>query len=152
MMETSSSKSRHQSKLEFVESLIKEYFVSEMRSKCYPSRIDRRYWSKVSKGKQARIKDICNDIGVPHIFEDESLMNNYKRLYYPIDGIPKLFENAQDERSYFCKGADVILRGENANGVGRIIAYDAFTKKVTVEVLPERREEVLVDNLVSRIF
>lgn len=145
-------KSRHQSKLEFIESLIREYFIADMRSKCYPSRIDRRFHLKVANGKKERIIDICTDIGVPCIFDDKSLYDNYERAYYPLNEVPRVIENKQDELAYYCKNSDVLIRAEEKHGAGKIISYNTENKTVIATLFPTKEEVIVKSHLVSRVF
>lgn len=146
------SKSRHQSKLDFLDSLTKEYFQALLRSHIYLSAVDRRYWGKVAKFKKERIVDVGKDISAPVIFEDEALYDNYERHYNPKGSYSLLLEKKEDFKSYFSKGADIVSHDKSGSGIGKIKTYDYERGYVVVALYPSKEEVEVQANLVKRVL
>lgn len=126
------TKTRDLSTLEFLEVLIKEYFVAELRRKIYTKTSDRKYWKKISGFKKQKIIDISNRNRLPHVFEDVEKMNEAYDRFYPLGELPNTLLNKKDLLAYYRVETDVTVTLNDKIVTGKIVASD--TKTATVEV------------------
>lgn len=120
--------------LEFLESLIKEWYVADLRRRIYRSDSDKQYWTKVCSYKKKKIEDITSRNHLPSIFGDTDTRSKYNRLFYPEDKLPVIILNDKDLRYYFSRNCDVILLNGSGGEFGVIKDSDFDSQTLTVEL------------------
>jgi len=145
-------KTRHLSLLEFLECLIREYMVADLRRKIYPKRSDKLYWGKVCEWKEDKIKDITERNNMPNIFDDKDTQKKYRDLYYPKNKAPLLLLCKKDLVHYYYTDTDVIV--ENGKGIryGTILHTDFDTYVADVSMKDTHTQETCSLNIVRRII
>ena len=139
-------KTKNQSGREWLESVIREWFLADLRRKIYPFRDDRKYWERVADGKKKKIIDFCGRNQLPSIFDNPKLKHDYYRKYFPKGEISPLLENDADIKYYYRKNTDVIVEIEEQDLFGKIEFTD-FDREVTHIVMNDRTETHLLSNV-----
>lgn len=116
-------KDRHQSKLDYLDSLQKEYFVNDIKSKIYPKANDRNYYKKVKGYKKDKILNLAFNMGgVVNIFDDEEEFERYKSSIYPKDNLPQ-FELTDIELDYYySENSEIKVDSDNKYKIGILIS------------------------------
>jgi hypothetical protein len=148
----SNTKTRDLSTLEFLDVLVKEYFVAELRRKIYTKASDRKYWKKTADFKKEKIIDISNRNRLPHIFDDEQKMSKAYDKYFPINELPPIIINNKDLYSYYRKDTDVTIMDDGNVLVGQIESSDLKTAKVDVRLFDDSSRKTFRFSQVRRIL
>lgn len=129
------TKSRDLSILDFLEVLMEEYFIADLRSKIYNRKADRVYWKKIVGFKKEKIEDITERNSIKSIFYDKEMYLFKMDRYYPTNEICSLIKNNKDLRSYYNSGCDVTITTSTGDVItGRIEDADLMKGKVWVNL------------------
>jgi hypothetical protein len=146
------TKTRDLSTLEYLDVLVKEYFVAELRRRIYTKASDRKYWKRTSSFKKEKIIDISNRNRLPHIFSNEEKMSEAYDMYYPLNELPKILLNKKDLYCYYKKDTDVTITDNGKVLVGKILNADVDTAKVDIVLFDNNKKETYRFNQVRRIL
>lgn len=149
---------------EYLDCLQLEYIQAELRSKIYPKPKDKTYWKKVMSGKKAKIDDIAGRNGLPTIFTDNLIKDQYRAKIVNDTGIPSFIykEASIDDDEFkekdFCYYYSIdnevkVLVGNGEVSVGRI-TQSAYLGDQTVKVKMrhEDQESIHPIKYVTRIL
>lgn len=162
-MEQQRVKTRHQSLFEYLEALQLEHIQAEVRRKIYPKPKDKVFWEKVLSHKKEKIIDIASRNGLPSIFDDELVKNQYRSKIFPETGFPTFFYKddidkaefeLKDFKYYFSAGSEVkILQELGKIVIGKIVKAPKFGEDVVLVRIKGSSEETLCSiTYVTRIL
>lgn len=123
-----------QTPLEYLNTLIEEYYVACMRRRVYSKLKDKTYWRKVASFKAEKIYEIMSrNPQLPNLFDDVIVKQQYDDKFYPTGEIPKVILTELDLKLYYSVGADVWFKKHDQKvWFGRITFRNISTKEVTV--------------------
>ena len=156
-------KTRHQSLYEYLEALQQEFIQAELRRKIYPKPKDKKFWDKVLEHKEAKIRDIAQRNGLPCIFTDSIIGDQYKAKLVRETGIPCFFYKNEvdraefelkDFRYYYGTGSEVkVLIGDGEVSIGKIVKTPNFGEDaIVVKLRGESEEHITLIEYVTRIL
>lgn len=150
---SNSKKDRHQSKIDFLESLQIEYFVNDIKSKIYPKQNDRNYYKRVKGHKEEKILNLAFNMGgVVNIFDDETEFERFKSKTYPKDNLPQ-FELTEIEKDYYySENSEIKVNIDNKYKIGILISKNFEKNIAIVKLRGEANERTVSLNFVSRIL
>jgi hypothetical protein len=159
----SRDKTRNQSLYEYLDALQLEFIQAELRRKIYPKPKDKRFWDRVLEHKEFKVKDIAQRNGLPCIFTDEKIREQYRLKIFNETGIPSFFYKDEydraefeikDFRYYFSAGSEVkVLVGNGEVSIGKVAANPIFGEDaVRIKFKGESEEYVTSINYVTRIL
>jgi hypothetical protein len=149
--------SDNKSTLEYLQVLVDEWWINNLRRKITPSSKDKKYFNKVCALKKARIIEICDRNEMPSIFSDKELMKSLNKKFNGKGGMP-IFTGATetDEENYYAVDKEVrcFYGFEDDKPIiktGLIKFFDKDNGKVLVK-FNDVDDELLLKKNVSRIF
>lgn len=164
-------KSRKLSVLELFNILQQEYIVCELRYKFYPEEIisssgqrtsPKEYWKQVMEKKKAKILDISIKKFFPSIFDDDKIMQEFRKKIIPEIGYPnfiyrdqeqKLMQEKWDKHNYYSKNASVKIMVSGGKIEEGIIEYANFIESRATIYFPNSGNKETIDfDLVTRIL
>ena len=151
------------SAFQYLERLQQEFIVAELRHKIYTYEKDKKYWSKVMKGKESIINQISKRNLLPNIFNNEELKNKIYSTIVTEFGLPhfvykdsKQYEDLVkiDIQLYYRKGSEVRYKSpNNTTELGIIKSFNLQAKLVEVEPMNQKGNPLFVEaDKVSRIL
>ena len=124
------SKTRDISKVNFFETLQREYVCANFRRQIYYKPNDKDYWRKICDFKKEKIESLAYELGIPSIFDNEDILILYIKNFKNEGGRPIFIykEDGSDEAlketdllNYYKKDSDVKeFFFSQVNGVGEI--------------------------------
>lgn len=149
-----SKKDRHLSKSDFLHKLQIEFYINEVRSKFYTHYKDREYYNKVMEFKKEKIIGLSEKLnGVVNIFNDIETANYYKKLVYPIKGLPQFPLSEEELEKYYSIDSEVIVSLEDGKKVTGKLIFPLIDKNVAnVKIRGEKTEQLIHLSNIARIL
>lgn len=146
-------KTKHQSKIDYLDSLQKEFFINLIKSKIYPKHNDRKYYKRVMEHKKDKILNLSFNMGgVSNIFDNEEDYERYKYLMFPKDNLPN-FDLTEDEiEYYYAIDSEIKVNVDGVYKVGVMISKNIEKNICTVKLRGDSSEKIVSLNFVSRIL
>lgn len=138
--------------MEYLGSLIQEYFAADLRQKAYHKRRDKDYWLRVAEYKRGKIINITSRNNIPNIFDSKELYDKYYDRFFPGDDIPALLSTGKDMTNYFSEGSDVTVTDGDHVMVGRIKTVSIRNQVATIYLFDYNEERPYSLTQVKRIF
>ncbi len=121
-------KRRNISILDFFEKLQEEYLLYELRTKIYPSKIDKDKYHEVLDYKQEKIEDIADKNELLSIFNSDVKREEVEKRFYNEFGNP-LGLSGRDKYFYYFLGSDFSYRGRGV----KLVSYDLENGKAIIK-------------------
>lgn len=145
-------KDRNQSPLEYLDALQIEYFQNYLRNRIYPKINDRNFYKKVMGLKQVKIEDISSRNGLPNIFTDKTIHEEYRLKVMPKSSIPPCINTLKELQLYYHPGSDVKVLVEEGVLLGKIEEFLYRENVVRVDVRGGVGVKNYMKENVTRIF
>ena len=150
---TNRNKDRHQSKISFLESLQKEYFECEIKSKIYLKQSDRNYYKRVMEHKKSKILNLSFNMGgVVNIFDSDNEFELVKRSVYPENNLPKFDLTDVEIDYYYQVDSEIRVDLGSENRVGILISKNSKNNIALVKVRGEQEQRHISLNNIARIL
>lgn len=147
------NKDRDLSIMDFFDNLQEEYYINELRSRIYPSPIDKKYYKKVMGFKKEKIEDIAHKNSINCIFSSEELAEKFRKRVYPQGNILN-FRGIiqQDIDFYYMEEADVRVKIDENNEIGKIKDRNLEKNIIYVKLRGAQETKPYVIGCITRIF